>query len=134
MAESGSAAGQTPSGLPHKRRRLSWIWLVPIVAAVGGLLLVLQVWLSAGPTAVIHFQTAEGLEAGKTQVRYKEVTVGLVERVALNRQRRHRVLGGQAPPDAKRRVRAGHVAVGFVYRPGSGGKPWQGRRKSEESV
>jgi len=87
MAESGSAAGQTPSGLPQKRRRLSWIWLVPIVAAVGGLLLVLQVWLSAGPTAVIHFQTAEGLEAGKTQVRYKEVTVGLVERVALNQER-----------------------------------------------
>ncbi|MGE8638266.1 MAG: intermembrane transport protein PqiB [Achromobacter sp.] len=87
MAESGSAAGETPSPLPRKRRRLSWIWLVPIVAVVGGLLLVLQVWLSAGPTAVIHFQTAEGLEAGKTQVRYKEVTVGLVERVALNRER-----------------------------------------------
>lgn len=87
MAESGSAAGETPSPLPRKRRRVSWIWLVPLVAAVGGLLLVLQVWLNAGPTAVIHFQTAEGLEAGKTQVRYKEVTVGLVERVALNRER-----------------------------------------------
>ncbi|MBB1594756.1 intermembrane transport protein PqiB [Achromobacter sp. UMC46] len=87
MAESGSAAGETPSPVPRKRRRLSWIWLVPIVAALGGLLLVLQVWLSAGPTAVIHFQTAEGLEAGKTQVRYKELAIGLVERVALNPER-----------------------------------------------
>ncbi|MFY0480212.1 PqiB family protein [Achromobacter marplatensis] len=87
MAESGSAAGETLSPLPRKRRRLSWIWLVPIVAAVGGLLLVLQVWLNAGPTAVIHFQTAEGLEAGKTQVRYKELAVGLVERLALNPER-----------------------------------------------
>lgn len=87
MAEPGSAAGYTPSPPPRKRRRLSWIWLVPIVAALGGLLLVLRVWLNAGPTAVIHFQTAEGLESGKTQVRYKEVTVGLVERVALNPER-----------------------------------------------
>ncbi|CAB3641367.1 PqiB family protein [Achromobacter pestifer] len=87
MAEPGSAAGNTPSPLPRKRRRLSWIWLVPVVAAVGGLLLVLQVWLSAGPTATIHFQTAEGLEAGKTQVRYKELAVGLVERVSLNLER-----------------------------------------------
>lgn len=87
MAESGSAAGETLSPVPPKRRRLSWIWLVPIAAALGGLLLVLQVWLNAGPTAVIHFQTAEGLEAGKTQVRYKELAVGLVERLALNPER-----------------------------------------------
>nr|WP_248293177.1 MlaD family protein [Achromobacter sp. Bel] len=87
MAESGSAAGQPPSPVPRGRRRLSWIWLVPIVAALGGLLLVVQVWLNAGPTAIIHFQTAEGLEAGKTQVRYKELAVGLVERLALNPDR-----------------------------------------------
>jgi len=87
MAESGSAAGQTPPPARRTPRRVSWIWLVPAVAALAGLLLVLQVWLNAGPTATIYFQTAEGLEAGKTQVRYKEVTVGLVERVALNPER-----------------------------------------------
>jgi len=87
MAESGSAAGQTPPPARRAPRRVSWIWLVPAVAALAGLLLVLQVWLNAGPTATIYFQTAEGLEAGKTQVRYKEVTVGLVERVALNPER-----------------------------------------------
>jgi len=43
--------------------------------------------MEAGPTATISFQTAEGLEAGKTQVRYKEVVVGVVERVALNSDR-----------------------------------------------
>ncbi|MCY1515766.1 Paraquat-inducible protein B [compost metagenome] len=60
---------------------------MPIIAAVGGLFLVVRVWMEAGPTATISFQTAEGLEAGKTQVRYKEVNVGLVERVALNPDR-----------------------------------------------
>ena len=70
-----------------RRRRISWIWLVPVVAAVGGLLLVLHAWLAAGPTATIAFRTAESLEAGKTQVRFKEVVVGMVERVALNDDR-----------------------------------------------
>lgn len=86
MPETGSADGKAPA--PRRRgRRFSWIWLVPIIAALGGLLLVLRVWMEAGPTATISFQTAEGLEAGKTQVRYKEVNVGLVERVALNPER-----------------------------------------------
>ncbi|EHK67469.1 paraquat-inducible protein B [Achromobacter arsenitoxydans SY8] len=60
---------------------------MPIVAALGGLLLVVRVWMEAGPVATISFQTAEGLEAGKTQVRYKEVNVGIVQRVALNPER-----------------------------------------------
>jgi paraquat-inducible protein B len=86
MPEPGPAAADAPNAA-RKRRRLSWIWLVPIIAAVGGLFLVVRVWMEAGPTATISFQTAEGLEAGKTQVRYKEVVVGLVERVALNPDR-----------------------------------------------
>lgn len=86
MPESGSAVASTPAA-SRKRRRLSWIWLVPLIAAVGGLALVVRVWMEAGPTATISFQTAEGLEAGKTQVRYKEVVVGVVERVALNSDR-----------------------------------------------
>lgn len=86
MPETGTAAGKTqpPAG---RGRRFSWIWLVPIIAALGGLLLVLRVWMEAGPVATISFQTAEGLEAGKTQVRYKEVNVGVVQRVALNPER-----------------------------------------------
>ncbi|WLW64331.1 MlaD family protein [Achromobacter aegrifaciens] len=86
MPEPGSAVASTPAA-SRKRRRLSWIWLVPLIAAVGGLALVVRVWMQAGPTATISFQTAEGLEAGKTQVRYKDVVVGVVERVALNSDR-----------------------------------------------
>ncbi len=84
MPEPEPASAAAPRG---RRRRLSWIWLVPAVAVLGGLLLVLHAWLSAGPTATIAFRTAESLEAGKTQVRFKEVVVGVVERVALNADR-----------------------------------------------
>ena len=86
MLETAPAAANKPPPA-GRRRRFSWIWLVPIVAALGGLLLVLKVWMDAGPEATISFKTAEGLEAGKTQVRYKEVNVGTVQRVALNADR-----------------------------------------------
>jgi paraquat-inducible protein B len=49
-----------------------------------GLWIVLHTWLTEGPTITIRFETAEGLEEGKTQVKMLSVEVGLVEEVALN--------------------------------------------------
>src|SRR5260221_8931716 len=40
---------------------------------------------SRGPEITITFKTAEGLEAGKTKVKYKDVEVGLVETVELSK-------------------------------------------------
>ena len=74
---------------PRNRLRLSLVWVVPLVALLVGLGLVLRAWLQTGPEIVIEFRTAEGLQAGKTEVRYKEVPVGRLTKVALasNRQR-----------------------------------------------
>jgi paraquat-inducible protein B len=84
-----------PPGLPEPEQRrqhrwsLSLIWLVPIIAAVAGLVLVVRTYLQAGPTVSIVFETAEGLEAGKTEVRYKNVVVGKVRRITLSRDHSH---------------------------------------------
>lgn len=67
-----------------KQRRISWIWVVPIVAALAGLSLVVRTWLQTGPEVSIMFNTAEGLEVGKTQVRYKDVIVGTVTGIHFN--------------------------------------------------
>jgi paraquat-inducible protein B len=69
--------------------RLSLVWIVPIVTVLVGLSLLLTHWLQAGPKVVIEFRTAEGLEAGKTQVRYKEVVIGRVDAVSLSPDRDH---------------------------------------------
>lgn len=106
MPESGPASAHA-SAARRTGRRLSWIWLVPIIAALGGLFLVVRVWMEAGPTATISFQTAEGLEAGKTQVRYKEVNVGLVERVALNPDRSGVIVTIRIDKDAGNLLREG---------------------------
>jgi len=66
---------------------VSLVWLVPIVAALVGLSMVIHNSLSAGPQITITFQTAEGLEANKTQVKYKNVVIGKVTSIALSEDR-----------------------------------------------
>ena len=67
-----------------QERRLSPIWFVPILAVVLGVYMVVHTWMTEGPTISITFKTAEGLEAGKTKVKYRNVQMGLVEEVNLS--------------------------------------------------
>ena len=75
--------------LPEARavRRKGWsvqfIWLIPILAALIGGWLVVKGIMDKGPTITITFKTAEGLEAGKTKVKYKSVDVGEVKGISL---------------------------------------------------
>lgn len=46
--------------------------------------MVVQNWLSAGPQITVSFETAEGLEANKTQVKYKNVVIGQVTAINLS--------------------------------------------------
>ncbi len=70
-----------------RRTRISWIWLVPIVAALIGLSLLIRGWMSIGPVVTISFQAAEGIEVGQTKVRYKDVVVGLVSNIRVAEDR-----------------------------------------------
>ncbi|MGO4699688.1 PqiB family protein [Dyella sp. 2RAB6] len=85
---------QTPSDLPepviHKPRiNASFVWLIPVLAALVGLSLVINAWLEAGPKITISFQSAEGLDPGKTPVKYKNVVIGRVTSVTLAKDRSH---------------------------------------------
>jgi paraquat-inducible protein B len=66
-----------------QRRRPSLVWLVPLVAVLAGGFVAWRTLSERGPEITIDFQTATGLEAGKTLVKYKDVEVGLVEEVEL---------------------------------------------------
>lgn len=93
-------------GLVERRRFPSLIWLVPIVAALIGISMLVHAWLSAGPEISIVFQAATGLEAGKTPVKYKDVTVGLVSRVSLSEDGSHVVVTVAMEKSAESLVRA----------------------------
>jgi paraquat-inducible protein B len=62
----------------------SLIWLVPVTAVVVGASLVINAWRTAGPRVTISFQTARGLEVGKTLVKYRDVTIGHVTAISLS--------------------------------------------------
>ena len=70
-----------------RRARFSLVWIVPIVAAIVGVLMLARNIQQTGPQITISFRNAEGLESGRTEVRYKEVVVGRVTRVALSPDR-----------------------------------------------
>ncbi|WP_137915452.1 MlaD family protein [Rudaea sp. 3F27F6] len=72
-----------PPVIGRRRWSAGLIWLVPIVAALIGIGMVIHNRQSEGPAIEISFLTAEGLEAGKTQVKYKDVVIGLVDSIRL---------------------------------------------------
>ena len=66
-----------------QRVRLPLVWLVPILAAIIGGWIAVRAILDHGPTIVVTFIDAEGIEVGKTKVRYKSVDVGDVKTITL---------------------------------------------------
>jgi paraquat-inducible protein B len=66
------------------RRGISIVWLIPLVAGAIAIWLGYRTLQEQGPTVTITFANAEGLEAGKTKIKYKDVEVGLVEHVTIS--------------------------------------------------
>ena len=74
----------TEKATVRQARSFSGIWAIPVIALVLGLYMVAQTWLTQGPEITIVFDTASGLQQGKTKVKYRNVDMGLVEKVSLN--------------------------------------------------
>jgi paraquat-inducible protein B len=67
-----------------KRMRISIIWIIPLLAALVAIGIAIQRVRSEGPTITIVFKVAEGIEAGKTFIKYKDVRIGQVTAVQLS--------------------------------------------------
>ena len=77
---------------PSGSRRPQLIWLIPIVAVLIGGWLAVKTILDKGPTITITFKTAEGIEAGKTKVKYKSIDIGEVKSVGFSKDLENIVL------------------------------------------
>jgi paraquat-inducible protein B len=73
----------TPA-LQNRRWVPRLVWMVPIAAAVIGISLLVRNWQNEGPRITISFLSGEGVQVGKTQVKYRDVTVGRVSAVELS--------------------------------------------------
>jgi paraquat-inducible protein B len=102
-AGAGEADEAVP--VPKRVRQRDWIpsliWLIPILAAVIGLSLAVSTWIQRGPEITIIFSTAEGLEAGKTKVKYKEVDIGTVQSIMLSEDRAQVLVSVQLKREAR---------------------------------
>src|SRR6266478_9735908 len=70
--------------VPPRRQRISIVWIIPILAAVVAIGIAIQRIRSEGPTITISFKAAQGIEAGKTFIKYKDVSIGQVTAVELS--------------------------------------------------
>ncbi|MBF0444410.1 MAG: MCE family protein [Magnetococcales bacterium] len=75
----------TVSPTIERSRGLSVIWLVPIVALLVGGWLTYKTYSERGPEITITFKSAEGIEAGKTLIKHKDVTIGMINEVTLSK-------------------------------------------------
>jgi len=78
-----------PEAVVKKRGGISIVWIIPIVAAIIGAWVAYKSFSEIGPTISISFENAEGLEAGKTKVKFKDVEVGMVKSIDLEKDLKH---------------------------------------------
>jgi paraquat-inducible protein B len=88
----------------------SWIprlvWVVPIAAAVIGISLLIRNWENEGPRITISFLGGEGVQVGKTLVKYRDVTVGRVSVVVLSPDHKTVVVTADLSKDAESLLKA----------------------------
>ena len=75
---------RAPEAKVQTKRSFSIIWVVPIIALLIGGWLTFKAMSEKGPEITITFETADGLVAGKTAVKFKDVDVGKVTKLELN--------------------------------------------------
>ena len=67
----------------RRSRRIPVIWLIPVVAIAIGVWLAWDTLSKEGPTITVTFDSAEGLQAGQSQLKFREITLGTVKSLEL---------------------------------------------------
>jgi paraquat-inducible protein B len=84
---SENEGGHPPLPEPHVEKPHRWlpslVWLIPLLAALIGVGLVAKSIFDQGPTVTVSFRSADGLEPGKTKVKFRDADIGLVRSISL---------------------------------------------------
>ncbi|TQI80308.1 paraquat-inducible protein B [Serratia fonticola] len=102
---------ETPSTPTEARvknkRRISPFWLLPFIALLIAGWLVYNNFQERGNTVTIDFQSAAGIVAGRTPVRYQGVEVGTVQSISLSKDLRSIVVEASIKSDLEDSLREG---------------------------
>jgi paraquat-inducible protein B len=96
-----SPINEAAAPVVKEHRSISIVWVVPLVALIIGAWLVYKAVTEKGPTITISFQSAEGLEAGKTKIKYKDVELGKVTSIVLSDDFSDVTVTAEMVPEAK---------------------------------
>ena len=81
-------------------RRINLVWIVPIIAALVGVGLAVKSFMERGPEITLQFSSADGLEAGKTKIKFKDVEVGTISTLSLAKDQKTVLVTAQLVRDA----------------------------------
>ncbi|MCB5943862.1 intermembrane transport protein PqiB [Acidocella sp. KAb 2-4] len=104
MNETTPPPAAPPPRARLRRPRFQFVWLIPIIAAMIAGYLGYRTLIEQGPLLTLTFDTAQGLEAGQTQLKFKDVALGTVESIDLAKDNSHVIV----------KVRMNHVGARFL--------------------
>ncbi|GBG03508.1 paraquat-inducible protein [Azospira sp. I13] len=87
MLENQENPEQAQVKVAKPRRLPTLVWIIPLLAVGLSLFLGVKALLERGPEITLQFSKAEGLEANKTRLKYKDVNIGTVRQVVLSEDR-----------------------------------------------
>jgi paraquat-inducible protein B len=92
-----------PKAVPSRSKwgRLPLVWLLPVIVVLAGGYVVIHEKLAQGITVHINFHNADGLEANKTKIRYKDVEIGEVSDIRVAENRKEVIVTAQIQRNAK---------------------------------
>ncbi len=76
----------------RRSRRVSVIWVIPLVAVAIGAWLAWDTLSKEGPTITVTFDSAEGLQPGQSQLKFKDIVFGTVKSLELAPDHTHVVV------------------------------------------
>ena len=92
-----------PAAVPARSiwGRLPLVWILPAVVVLAGAFVVVREKMAQGISIEILFANAEGLEANKTKVRYKDVEIGEVRDIRVGEDRKEVIVTADIHRNAK---------------------------------
>jgi paraquat-inducible protein B len=93
-----------PTATTRKSRRIPLVWIVPVLTLAIGAWLAWDTFSKRGPTIVITFDTAAGLQAGQSQLKYKDVVMGTVKSIAVSEDLTRVVVAVETVREAERLI------------------------------
>ncbi len=81
-----------------KHRHISPVWLIPLIALLIGGWMLYHTLSSRGPEITLIMNNAEGIDAGNTMIKARNVDVGEVTSVSLSEDTSHAVIKARMDP------------------------------------